>query len=346
MLTVWAEKGKNLRSPELGLPANMFGRVYWDPTRYLPEQKRKSFVSIDNSAGSTHEIGRTGYMYTMNPEWKTLTGSDMAKRLKHLLPSPGDNGNIFFDTTAPNDQSSASIEFPVLQPIKMNRHDELLSLDSWKKSPAALVFEVKYQDTLSFLPGSENSLGEVVLPFSKLCDSGEVSGWFKVLDTGTTRLVALGTDDQLLGNKSKNGDKSEVADDDPQIFIRAKWIAPKAKKEGESETETEREASVVIQEEMIRSALLSKDRVKAQAGFVGTSVGAFNTVRGLSDNLLMIQNTLGYILDLLGSIRSIFNFSVRKLTLYSQHLRFWIPAHNQLLLFRTHTSQQCFSGHS
>jgi len=295
MLSVWVERGRNLRSPELGLPANVLCRVYWDPTRYLPEHKRKKVISIDKAAGSRHEIGTTGYLLTLNPVWNRLSSSDEAKRLKHLVPSPGDG--LFFD--ASTDDSTAAVEFPVLQPIRRNQND-LLYLDSWNRSPAAVVFEVKYQDALNILPGSESSLGEVAIPFAKLCDSGEVSGWFKLLESGTSRLVALGTaplvDDESL----------DVVGVDPQIYLRVRWVGPKARSDGE--TETEREASAVIQEELIRSAFLSRERSKG--GLVTTSLGALNTVRGMSDNLLMVQNTLGSILDAIGSVRSIFNFSV------------------------------------
>lgn len=345
VLTVWVEKGRNLRSPELGLPANVVCRVYWDPSRYLPESKRKSFARADKAMESSHEIGRTGYVYAMNPKWKSLNASDVTQRLKHLLPSPGEDGE-FFDAGTLNGDIPTSIEFPVLQPIKATRHDELMSLVPWRKSPAALVFEVKYQDTLSFLPGSENTLGEVAIPFSKLSDSGEVCGWFKVLETGTKRLVAVGSgdNDTLLGKKD---DKTPtVADEDPQIFIRTRWIAPKAKGEGETETETEREASVVIQEEMIRSALLGKDR-NSRVGLVGTSIGAVNTVRGLSDNLLMVQNTLGWILDIIGSIRSMFNFSVSFLRVRTKMVVSAIQnslPHTPYLYCRTRTSQLCSCG--
>jgi len=311
VLSVLVEKGRNLRSPELGLPANVVCRVYWDPTRYLSESKKKGIVKGDISAESTHEICTTGYVYAMNPKWTSLNASDVAKRLKHLLPSPGQDGD-FFDVKTTNGDKSAGIEFPVLQPCRSNPKDELLSLVPWSDSPAAVVFEVKYQDTLSFLPGSENALGEVVIPFSSLSEKGEVCGWFKLLELGTKRLVAVSSEeeDPVLGENDQTL-ATKTAEDEPRIYIRARWTPPAGKGDGEIETETDREASIVIQEEMIRSTLLSKNR-SSKAGFVGSSLGAVNTVRGLSDNLLMVQNTLGWILDFLGTIRCIFNFSVRR----------------------------------
>jgi len=298
ILTVWVERGRNLRSPELGLPANVSCRVSWDPVRYMPEKKLERAAKIDKALGSTHEIGATKQMYTANPEWKFLSESDVAKRLKHLLPR---DGGGFFDTAEDN---TSYVDFPVLQPLKVD-HNDLLSLMSWSKSPAAVVFEVKYNDALSLLPGSENTLGEVTIPFSKLTECGEIAGWFKVLESGTKRLVAVGSDETTTNG---NGDAASITDDDPQVFVRAKWTVPKPPKEGQKESETEREASLVVQEEMIRSAVSNQIR---KVGLVGSSLGALNTVRGLSDNLLMVQNTLGWIFDIIGTIRSAFNFSVR-----------------------------------
>lgn len=293
MVTV--ERGRNLRSPDLGLPGHVGCRVYWDPTRYLPEKKRKTVVDIDMATGARHEIGMTKFVYKTSPDWPGVVESEAAKRLKQLLPSAAD-GSFFGDSTSR--EESKGVELPILQPIKADDENGI-KLQSWSKSPAAVVFEVKFQDTISLLPGSEYSLGEVAIPFSELSETSEISGWFEVLEVGTTRVVARGSDE---AQGSFGGGHEE--DDAPQIFLRVKWTPP----ERHDATETEREASIVIQEEMIRSAILSKER---KLGLVGTSLGAFNTVRGLSDNLLLVQNTLGGVLDVVGSIRNAFNFSVR-----------------------------------
>lgn len=247
-------------------------------------------VSLDKTTGTRHAIGSTNYLYATNPIWGKVLASEESKRLKHLLPNNGDGG--FFDTSRSNE--TADVDFPILQPISLTR-GEIPTLIPWDESPGAIVFEVKFQDTISFLPGSEYTIGEVVVPLSKLSQHKELSGWFQVLEVGGTRMVALGS----RGTADTN--------DVPQICIRITWSPPRAPVGAPSDTE--REASFVIQEELLRSALAMKDR---KLGFVGSSLGALNTVRGLSDNLLLVQNTLGSVLDLIGSIRSVFNFSVSR----------------------------------
>jgi hypothetical protein len=236
-----------------------------------------------------HEVGSTNFMYTTNPTFARIDASDVARRLKHLLPSDGDGG--FFPDDNPN--SEGTVTFPVLQPVSLPRPGAIPIVDPWSDSPGAVVFEVNFQDTISLLPGSMYVLGEVVVPLAKLTQHGEISGWFQVLEAGSTRFVALGA----AGLDSS---------DTPQIYFRAAWTPPSSHSGGYNDTE--REASVVIQEEMARSAVASKE---TKLGLVGSSMGAINTVRGLSDNLLLVQNALGLILDAIGSFRNAFNFTVR-----------------------------------
>jgi hypothetical protein len=245
-------------------------------------------AAIDTTTAAMHEIGSTNYQYSTNPAWGAFSSSETAKRLTHLLPSSKD-GDFFGGAET---RQEVDVGFPILQPMSLSREGGIATLESWGGSLGAIVFEVRFQDTITLLPGSEYSLGEVAIPFAKLTQHQEISGWFQVLEVGSTRLMTLGS----------NGTESS---DVPQIHVRVAWAAPSSP--SDAPTDTEREASFVIQEELVRSALATKDK---KLGLVGSSIGAFNTVRGLSDYLLLVQNTLGSVLDVIGSVRNAFNFSV------------------------------------
>jgi hypothetical protein len=262
--------------------------VLWDPTRYLSNKVQRVIPSFDKTAAAAHEVGSTNYLYTTNPTFARVDASDVSRRLNHLLPADEDGG--FFPDDKPS--SEGTVTFPILQPVSLPPHSEIPVIDPWSASPGAIVFEVNFQDTISLLPGSVYVLGEVVVPLANLTQHGLISGWFQVLEAGSTRVVALGA----------GPDSSDA----PQIHIHVAWTSPSSHPDGYSDTE--REASFVIQEEMARSAVASKE---TKLGLVGSSIGAFNTVRGLSDNLLLVQNALGLILDTIGSIRNAFNFTVR-----------------------------------
>ena len=129
------------------------------------------------------------------------------------------------------------------------------------------------------------------------------------------------------------------------MYLEVKWIPPELSDEN---LDGEREASVVLAEELIRSA----SQAKAGVDLMGTSIGAFNTVTGLSGHVHMIQNTLGSALDTVESIRNAFNFSVRCIV-----CKLLQPAHILIITIyslsrRIHTSLPyyfvllCCSGYS
>lgn len=91
----------------------------------------------------------------------------------------------------------------------------------------------------------------------------------------------------------------------PEIMVRINWTP--AREPNGAPSETEREASVVIQEELVKSAAISRQR---KLSVIGSSIGTFNTVRGLSDNLLLVQNALGLVLDYIESLRNLLSFTV------------------------------------
>jgi hypothetical protein len=252
-------------------------------------------------------------VYAVNPTWSKMIESDVTKRLKQLLPSQGG----FFEISERDDKSS-EIEFPVLQPFKADS-EGLYSLKPWTSSVAGVIFEVKFHDVLSLLPGSEYTLGEVCIPFSDLAKSGEMSGWFTVVGTSTDRQTS----------------SSPPTDDSPQIFLRLRWIPPG---EGNDRShETEREVSSVIQEELMRSAIMSREQ---KFSVVGSSIDAFNSVRGIRGNLLWVQNTLAMALDTVESLRNTFNFSVSMASNLTESAR------NSILLtyvsYRIHTNHRSY----
>lgn len=305
LVSVGVLRGKNIRSPELGLPGNVGCRVYWDPTRYATEKRKKAAIALDKSAAATHDIGSTKFMYAMNPVWNQMTESAGAKRLQLLLPNGGD----FFDTTRRETQKEA-IEFPILQPFEES--NTLAALVPWTSSSGALVVEVKFHDVLT-----DYAVGEVSIPFSRLAKAGDLEGWFHVLDVGSTRVLPASTQEGNQGTSLDSGARKakEAVDESPQIFLRIKWTAPEhsaERVENELILESQREASFVIQEEMVRSAVMSQQQ---KFDVVGSSIGAINRFRGLSGNLLLVQNTLGLILDTLEAFRNAFNFSVSGLQL-------------------------------
>jgi hypothetical protein len=315
IVSVGVLRGRNIRSPELGLPGNVGCRVYWDPTRYATEKRKKAAAALDKSAAATHDIGSTNFLYAMNPVWNEMTESAGAKRLQLLLPNGGD----FFDTTRREIQKEA-IEFPILQPFEES--NTLPALMPWTSSCGAVVVEVKFHDVLNILPGSDYAVGEVSIPLSRLAKAGDLEGWFHVLNVGATRVLRASTQEGNQGAsldsgapKAKEAPTNLAIDESPQVFLRIKWTAPEQSLEqidNELILESQREASFVIQEEMVRSAVMNQQQ---KFDVVGTSIGAINRFRGLSGNLLLVQNTLGLILDTFEAFRNAFNFSVSVLQL-------------------------------
>jgi hypothetical protein len=296
LIRVSVVAGKNMRSPELGLPGNVGCRIYWDPTRYMSSKRKEASTAIDRAAKSPHDIGTTYYVYSINPEWDQIIPSFGMKRLRLLFPRDG----IFFDSSAGN--TSQEIDFPVLQPFKKLK-DETCVLEPWTKSGGAIVVEVKFNDVLSVIPGSEYSMGEVSVPLVDIVRKGEIRGWFPVIDAESGLFTSQTRHTEQNGNNF-----DDPASFVPQVFLKFVWSPPETKTE--SELETEKEASHVIQEEMVKSALLHQQQ---KLSIVGSSIGAFNTVRGLSGNLLLVQNTLGATLDVIEQIVHVCDFTVSAL---------------------------------
>jgi hypothetical protein len=310
-IEVSVTQGKNIRSKDLGLPGSVGCRVFVDPLRYLSDKKKGQVIAIDSSAATIHEIGTTDFHFTQQPQWLKLYESEECKRLKQLLP----DDSVFFGTASEENislqlpQHAAALRFPMLQPFSARSKEldvagRLLhsELEPWSSSPGAVVVEVRFQDLLNAL-GFDDALGEVCIPIAKLIENGEIRGWFRVLEVGS--LIASPVSEVLKEADDRESDAIGHDEQHPLVYVNLKWIPPS---EPEKVAETDHMASLVIQEELIRYTILAQ---KNKVDLVGSSIGAFNTVRGLRGNVQLIQNGLGAALDVIESTRNAFNFTVR-----------------------------------
>lgn len=309
LLRVQVVEGRNIRSPELGLPGNVGCRVYWDPTRFMAAKQKKKFIAIDQSCSANHDIGTTNFVYAMNPVWDNMLESDVSRRLKLLMPNQG----ALFDSTQLS-YEKRGIDFPILQPIGLN--GDLQVLEPWDTTLGAVVVEIQFFDLLNLIPGSEYPIGEVVVPLREVVKLGGVTGWYSISESDPTTWKL-----RFDVEKEKGSDGSSL--DTPQVFLKVTWDPPQDTGKG-SLRDTEREASYAIQEEVVRSALLSRHQ-KEKFSLLVSSMGAFNSVRGISANLQMVQNSLGTLLDLCESVVHAFDFTVNT-------LRFEIPRQQSLLI--------------
>ena len=284
-------KGRNIRSPELGLAGNVGCRVSLDLIRYMQEKQRKKAVEVDHSMSAPHEFGSTSFAFGTEPVWDRMIKSDRAMRMNLLLPHMG----TFFDS----DDETNDVVFPVLQPISTTL--DLQVLDPWESSTAGIVVEVRLSDLLNVIPGSEYALGEVVIPLRDLVVKGEMSGWFNVMVTSPNAVTPNRDSESITTSES-------TKTDDPQLFLTINWKPP-PKHSSSNFLEVEREASYAIQEEMIRSAVLARSQ-KDKVNILVSSIGALNNVRGISANLQNVQNQLGWALDFCESCIHLFDFTV------------------------------------
>lgn len=313
-------RGRNIRSRDLGLPGLAGSRIYFDPFRYCSNEKKKaSLISVDSSMTASHDIGTSNFQYSASPVWETMYESEETKRLQQLIPSQGEFFGAHLESSCDparslsetNEQAPATCIFPVLQPIRVTKQRQgsvhgkgsgdqtVVELDKWDSTSSALVVEVRFQDVLNKLPGFDDILGEVSFPLSKIIKDGETRGWFRVADTGAESDVL-----PPVADFPKSSTGTEAEQNYPEVYLEIKWIPPES---NDDNIDSEREASIVIAEEMIRSASQAKN---TGLDLMGSSIGAFNTVTGLSGHVHMIQNALGSTLDTVESIRNAFNFTV------------------------------------
>lgn len=268
-------------SPDLGIPVYVASRLFWDPLRYASEEERERIASMDIASSIAHEIGSTDFIYSSNPTWQGLAASPEAKKLKSLLSTEGS-----FVDTPKNAKPLTCIEYPVLQPFARNDEMESSVLLPWNTSKAGIVVQAMVSDALNLLPGTEYVIGEIEIPFSELLEQKSMSGWFPFYRPGVKR--------------SPKAPRSSA----PHVFLHLTWIPPR---ESDAPSPTDREVSFVLQEELARAAVVS---TTSKGGIIDSSIGAFNTVRNVQSTLLVVQNTLGSVLDKIEALRNLLTFSV------------------------------------
>lgn len=87
-------KGRNIRSPELGLAGHVGCRVSLDLVRFMQEKQRKKALEVDHSMSAAHEFGSTAFAFGTEPVWDRMIKNDRAMRMSLLLPRLG----TFFDS--------------------------------------------------------------------------------------------------------------------------------------------------------------------------------------------------------------------------------------------------------
>ena len=102
----------------------------------------------------------------------------------------------------------------------------------------------------------------------------EIKGWFQLVDSRTSiPLIVEGLVDPNVEDESDGFDGS--SSDIPCIFVSLTWNPPASI---EADEETQRETSYAIQEELVRSSILDKQK---SVDIVGSSLGAVNTALGM-----------------------------------------------------------------
>jgi C2 domain len=306
-LNVAVTKGRSLLSKDLGISGRVSCGVFFDQMRYADKKTRDKVSRADKSATTPLEIGITPTIYSAHPDWNEMVESTTSKRLKQLIP--GSDQDFFNESTSSEDTTEIvrlrELSFPVLQPFEVSSSVKDGkgrfvdgSLIPWHNSKGAVVVQVKFQDFFNNLPGFDHSLGEVVFPFAELVKNRQVKGWFKILEVGTNLIVPL--DDLDLDGEQLDGNTGP-----PRVYLHLKWTPP-SDSLGTKTEEGEKELSYVIQEELVRSSVLSKEN---KFDLVGSSIGAVNTALGIGGTVQVIQNTLGSVLDVLEAIINAFNFT-------------------------------------
>lgn len=284
-IVVSIEGGRNLHSPELGLPVNVECHALWDPVGLASPRQSKKISSWDKSAVCVHEIGSTDSEFSPSPSWKGFFVSSTTKRLKQVLSSRSDCFALGRNV------EKNEITFPVLQPfVRISKGFD--RLEKWSASKACIVFEVRFS---TILPGSESILGECVIPLPSLVEQQEIKGWFELVEKGSA------IDGAVRGVPETSNSET------PQIEILVRWEPPQHT--ASESTSVEREASLVIQEELTRSAVLVAN-TNGIMGRVTSSVGALSSLRSTRSSLSSLQNSLGAALDFFESTRNALNFTV------------------------------------
>jgi len=295
-IEVQVERGRNLRSQELGISGSVGCHVFWHPLRYIEnEEDGKSLISQDKLLESRHDMGETNFVFDVNPEWNKLTASSELLRMQRLSPNLEtlllERGKGPKNKKADH-KNSKSVVFPFLRPVcsKENSKKNANScLEPWKSTLGAIVVQVRFGDVINKLPGFKDTLGEVVIPLSNVMLNTQINGWFQVTKVNSTHTVRYNKDSD---------------DGMPCVHLSLRWLPPDL---NQKVSEADREASINLEEEMV---LTASTKALSQGKTIGNSLGSLNsTVRGIGGTLHSIQNTIGQVVDLLEACHNIFTFA-------------------------------------
>ena len=328
ILEVSIARGRNLRSNELGLPGAVYASVIYDPLRLATDYEKKKITELDPSVKTHHEIGSTvASGISASPEWTNIVDSLESERLKQLLPAEDigsggakDGYDNSISHQAPSSEAvSPSFQFPILQSIAPgnglssgSRDDSQngdVELVPWASSQGAVVVQICFQDVLNRVALLDPFFGEVSIPIRRLAKEKEIEGWFKVKDLGPAPASAAGEsgDSNSHGSNTPIFSKEDSNPNEPAVYVKMKLTIPERGPVPDSGvSDAEKEASIIIAEEMQRTAAMSEGE---GIGLIGTSLNTFNTVRGLGGQLQTVQNHVGNTLDMIERGRNLLNFS-------------------------------------
>lgn len=301
-LSLIIERGRNIRSRELGLPGSLHASVTWSPYHFLPSRETSSLSDYEATlpflVGTTTSSG-----VTSNPVWRGILLSDEAFRLRQFFYDIKPN---FEETSVAFDQAwnqSSSFDLPILQPVALSvRH---VSVDSsphlialpWEQSSGAIIIQVRFDNVLNKLLVMEDVIGTVEIPLSLLLSAEKNNNGERILN----RWFALTRIDE---GKSSTGAK-ELFDshiEKPEIFVRVRLSFPQTDSYLSSAA---RELSSIVAEGMIRSTALSNG---SKVSVIGSGINTLNTVGGLISNIQLVQNQLGRLLDFVESALNAFTW--------------------------------------
>jgi len=329
-LKIAVERGRNIRSRELGLPGSLNASVTWIPDRTLSQAEKDRLKQYDSL--TPFNIGTaTNSGVTSNPIWRGIMLSDEALRLKQLIygskagvgREKGTAGDSALSSSQSLDDSSCFV-LPILQPVTLSFDDRDgqsapvlgLRLLPWESSSGAILVQVRFDNVFNKLLVFEDVLGEVEIQLTQLLDAKtnengekELEGWFPLQTLGGSE--SIDKPDVLT---SLQGTSVDTYEDKPEIFVRARLSLPQSLS---SIADSDQEMSVVVAEEMIRSSTLSNNN---KIGVIGSSINTINTVGGLFGNIQMIQNQMGRILDIIESVINALTWAVSILVLHALHI--------------------------
>ena len=330
-LEIAIQEGKNLASKELGIPGMFYATVSWDPSYFMSPSRKGRTGEFDATVLNIHDLGYTETAnVSSNPIWNSLYHSDESLRLKSILSG----ANQWISNTDVSFVAENSFVYPILQPLKRKHHLDSdttsIVLKPWHLSDGAVIIQIHNALNRLF----DDCIGEAVVPFSYIVaqQNNQIEGWI-MLDAQNQKKkkhdfslipkeVINENDDAMNHSQDETTDNISLERPDlneeedksikatnafapssrPAIFISCAIFLPN---DQTYYSDTERESSIVVAQEMIQTASVSRENI----GMIGSSINTINTVRGMSTNAQWLQNMLGSFLDNVESTRNLFTWA-------------------------------------